>query len=170
MFKLLHIWLLCLSCCSLFAQPVSNSNNFDPNVEPVPMLTLDGHYYPEFLLGEKFYNYQVNYRISEKLMIDLQSFYSRFGTKERLRIPMLFKARISKNLYFLTGPELEYDLSGEVPGKEPRISINSGIEYRREDGLYINAIYNYQLNESNVGPQGGVGKSNIISVSSGLKF
>lgn len=170
MLRSLHIWLLCLGCCSLFAQPVSNANIIDPDVEPIPLLTLDGNYYPEFLLGEKFYNYQMDFRLSDKMMIDIQSFYSRFGTKERLRIPMLFKARISQNLFFLAGPELEYDLSGEVPGREPRISVNSGIEYQREDGLYINAIYNYQLNDSNVGPRGGIGKSNVLSVSSGLKF
>lgn len=170
MLKSLRLLLVFLCTSAIFAQPVSNGNAVVPTIESIPEFTIDGSYYPEFLLGEKFYNYQIGYRISDKLMIDIQSFYSRFGIKERFRIPMFLKARINKNLYLLAGPEVEYDLSGEVPERKPRISMNSGIEYRSEDNFYINAMYNYQLNDSNVGPQGNIGVSNMLSLSSGIKF
>ena len=168
--KPLQIALIFLVSCSIFSQPARNTSTPGPVIESLPLLTFDGSYFPEFLLDEKFYNYQVKYRISDKLMIDIQSFYTRFGTKERLRLPIFVKARISENLYLLAGPEMEYDLSGEVPGRKPRISVNSGIEYQREDSFYINALFNYQLNDSNVGPQGNIGGTNMISVSSGIKF
>lgn len=170
MLKSLLSSLLLLFTCSMLAQPVYKGATPVTTIESIPQLTLDGSYYPEFLLGEKFYNYRIDYRISDKLMLEIQSFYSRFGIKERLRMPVLLKARITKNMFFLAGPEVEYDLSDEVQRRKPRISMNTGIEYRREDSFYINAMYNYQLNDSNVGPQGNIGGSNIINVSSGLKF
>ena len=83
---------------------------------------------------------------------------------------MFLKAEISRNLYLMAGPEVEYDLSGEVDTREPRLSINGGIQYEREDSFYINALFNYQVNDSKVGPLGNIGKSNLISVGSGLKF
>ena len=85
-------------------------------------------------------------------------------------MPMLLKARISNNLYLVAGPEMEYDMGKEVDSSKPRLSLNSGVEYRRDDGFYINALFNYQLNNSNIGPQGNIGKSNMISVGSGIKF
>ncbi len=170
MLKSLHLLLFLLSSAVLIAQPVSTGNSPVFTIESIPEFTVEGSYYPEFLLNEKFYNYQMGYRISDKLMIDIQSFYSRFGTKERIRVPMLLKARLNKNLYLLAGPEVEYDLTGEAQARTPRLSMNSGIEYRSEDSFYINAIYNHQLNDSNVGPQGNLGVSNMFSLNSGFKF
>ena len=155
---------------SFFAQAGSNLNNQANTIESIPQLYVDGVFYPEFLLGEKFHNAQMGYRISDNLMVEIQTFYSRFGTKERLRIPMFFKAEIIKDIYLLAGPEVEFDLMREVNTRNPRLSINSGIQYQKEDSFYINALLNYQINDSNVGPQGNIGKSNLISLSSGLKF
>ena len=162
--------LFLLFTASIIAQPNLNGQSSGATIESIPLLTFDGRFYPEFLLDEKFFNSQISYPISDDLMLELQVFYSRFGTKERIRLPFYLRAKIAKNLYFLAGPEIEYDLSGEVQSSKPRMSINSGVEYKREDGFYINALFNYQINDSNVGPQGNIGKSNMISVGSGLKF
>ena len=162
--------LFLLYALSIIAQPNQKGRTGGPAIESIPLLTFEGRFYPEFLLDEKFFNSQVSYPISDELMVDLQVFYSRFGIKERIRLPLFLRVKIAKNLYLLAGPEIEYDLSGEVQASKPRMSINSGVEYKREDGFYINALFNYQINNSNVGPQGNIGKSNLISVGSGIKF
>ncbi len=170
MIRSVYIYLLTFCSITLGAQPYGTKTTTGSPIELIPELTIDGRFYPEFLLGEKFYNSQIEYRISDKILVEIQLFYSRYGIKERIRMPMLLKARISNNLYLVAGPEMEYDMGKEVDSSKPRLSLNSGVEYRRDDGFYINALFNYQLNNSNIGPQGNIGKSNMISVGSGIKF
>ncbi len=166
-----YIFLLVLLPCLVSGQTFLNTEK--PSLSPSPggpVITVDGFQYTTFLTGERFYNYIIDVELSPSVRVELQAFYSRFGVKERIRMPLFLKARLSKNLNFLLGPEWELDVNREIPERKPRLSINTGIEYEREDGLYIRAIYNYQINDSQIGPRGDIGASNMFSLSSGIKF
>lgn len=95
-----------------------------------PRLSLYAHSYPMGLNDENFKNFRLDYGLTDKLGLQLQYFYSKYGTYEGVNTSLLFKWYVKKNLYLFAGPEVEFGTNQATGQFEPlRVNLNFGVGY-----------------------------------------
>lgn len=110
-------------------------------------LTFYGMGYPMGVNDEVAKSLYINYQVADKLHIQLQHFYEKFGTIERAKTSFLFRYDINKKLHLFAGPENEYGFDN-VTGKPEiiRINLNIGVGYEVNPNLLLELGYHRQLN------------------------
>ncbi|MEX0291162.1 MAG: hypothetical protein AB3N14_18815 [Flavobacteriaceae bacterium] len=168
--RLLCVVLLFLCFTPVFGQEVIESVNADLKNE---FIAIEGAIYPEEVNGEQHRMAIIEFSISETFKTELQMFYNRFGDRNRFRTSLLTKLYLIKNrkLYLFTGPEIEFDLNRKIQDYgPPRLSFNTGLGFDFNDNVLLEARFNKQLNNTRVGPYGELGRSDVFTVGSRLKF
>ena len=133
-------------------------------------ITLEGFQYPENSFND-FRSLELNFLINEATSTQLEFAYSNFGFRERIRIPLRVKVYLSKKLYVFTGPEVEIELNKEQVTKEPpRLGWQAGVGYEWQKNLFTEAKVNYQLNTTQIGPYGSLGRSDTFTLGTRWKF
>ncbi|MEM7380459.1 MAG: hypothetical protein AAF361_04585 [Bacteroidota bacterium] len=132
--------------------------------------SFSGLHYPEMLNDERSHFYQIQYQVSDELRLQLDAFYTLFGSRNRLRTALLGKVSITKKWYVFGGPEVEYDANRELGDDQVRLGLDMGMGYEINDQLLLEAGFNKNLNGSKVGPYGTLGDADFITVRSRFKF
>lgn len=110
-------------------------------------LTFYGMSYPEGVNGEISKNLSINYQASDRLHLQLQHFYEKFGTQERVNTSFLFKYYLNRKLYLFAGPENEYGFDNVTGEPELiRMNLNIGVGYQVNPDLLLELGYHRQLN------------------------
>ncbi|MBM1104711.1 hypothetical protein JQC67_01050 [Aurantibacter crassamenti] len=81
---------------------------------PQQKLSSSGINYPQGVNGEVFKSFKVNYQFSEKMQLQLQHFYEKYGTHEQTISSFMLKWYIKNNLYLFSGPEATFDINQET--------------------------------------------------------
>ena len=119
------------------------SSDFETNTG----LTFYGMSYPMGVNGEVSKNLLINYQTSDRLHLQLQHFYEKFGTLERAKSAILFKYHVNRKLYVFAGPENEYGFDNITGEPELiRVNLNIGVGYKVNPNLLLEMGYHRQLN------------------------
>jgi hypothetical protein len=131
---------------------------------------ISGLRYPAGVNNERHNSLEIINKIAEELHIQLEAFYDKFGTEQRIRAALLAKGYITERLYFIGGPEIEYDMNVESQGTARyRTSINLGVGYDVNNNLLLEARPNNQINNSTVGYYGSQGDYDVFMIMSRVK-
>ncbi|MCM4169208.1 hypothetical protein KCTC52924_00730 [Arenibacter antarcticus] len=112
-------------------------------------LSFSGLSYPEGVNGEVFKNLKIDYKISERLMVQLQHFYEKFGSHEETNSSFLAKWKVKKNLHFYVGPESKFQIK-QVTGEHElmRVNLNVGLGYEVNPSLLLELGYPIHTNKA----------------------
>jgi hypothetical protein len=137
----------CLFSIAAFSQKGIESPDNNANI--LPRFTIDGIGYPAGVNGEVYKNLRMEYRISERLQIQLQHFYDKFGTHEQTGSSLLLKWYVKKKLYLYAGPEAQYDIN-QVTGKHElmQTNLNIGVGYEVNPSLLLELGYHSRTNSA----------------------
>jgi len=109
-----------------------------PPIDTEPKLSLYAHSYPIGVNDEVFKNFRLDYMVSDKLGVQLQHFYSKFGTQEGTNTSFLFKWYLKKRLYLFAGPETEYGTNQATGELELlRVNLNFGVGYEVNPNMLL---------------------------------
>lgn len=139
--------------------PISNDLNAKTG------LTIEGMSYPVGVNGEVFKSLYVNYQISDRLHVQLQHFYEKFGIHERTNSSFLLKYQVNKKLYLFAGPETEYDID-QITGELElmRVNLNIGVGYEVNPNLLLELGYHPQISAPQIGVNNTPAKQNAFSL------
>ncbi|NAS12060.1 hypothetical protein [Poritiphilus flavus] len=167
--RLIHVLVACFlfSFTGLAQQPTETPPQ---DINSIGAYSFSGLKYPLGVNGERREYYQIQYELSDNLRVQLDAFYNKFGTRNRLRTALLTKVNLSKKWYVFAGPEIEYDMNRELGGDGVRLGLDLGMGYEVNEQLFLEAGFNQNLNGSRVGPYGTMGDSDFFTVRSRFKF
>lgn len=98
--------------------------------------------YPIGVNGETFFNGRMEYKISEKLTSQLESFYAKFGTHEEIGSSFSFKWYVQKKMYLFAGTQVQYDLNQNSGSSELlRVNLNFGVGYEVNPNFLLELGY-----------------------------
>ena len=118
-------------------------------------LDLSSFAYPMFLGKEQHSYFLVNYKISQKLEVDLQGFYDTYLTSNRLRTSLILKRYLTNKFYLFSGIEVEAaDQKSIFSAPPPRIGVLTGFGYDFTENFLIEGKFNAQVNDSPMGAYG----------------
>ncbi len=150
---------------SLSAYSQKYIEKWDNDLKTDPRLSFSGIRYPLGVNGEVSKNLKIDYQISERLDVQSQHFYEKFGTHERASSSFLVKWYIKKNLYFFAGPESEFDINQETGKYElMRVNLSVGLGYEVSPKLLIELGYHAQTNKPTIETLGNPAKPNTFSL------
>lgn len=137
----------------------------NPDLKDNPRLSLSGLSYPVGMNGEVFKSFKIDYQASERLQVQLQHFYEKYGTHESTRTSFIFKYYIKKNFYFFAGPEFEYG-TNQVTGEYApmRVNLNIGLGYEVNPNLLLELGYHTQINNTKTETFRNPAKPNTFSL------
>lgn len=121
----------------------------DADASILPRFTIDGIGYPVGVNGEVYKNLRMEYRVSERLQIQLQHFYDKFGTHEQTGSSLLLKWYVKRKLYLFAGPESQYDIN-QFTGEHElmQTNLNIGIGYEVNPSLLLELGYHSRTNSN----------------------
>ncbi|UII79512.1 hypothetical protein [Flagellimonas sp. CMM7] len=119
----------------------------DTNANVLPRFTIDGIGYPVGVNDEIYKRLTMEYRISEKLQIQLQHFYDKFGTHEQTGSSLLLKWYVKKKLYLIAGGEAQYDIN-QFTGQHElmQTNLNIGMGYEVNPNLLLELGFRSRTN------------------------
>lgn len=129
---------LFVSLYSVFAIAQQGVEVPDANTNILPRFTIDGIGYPVGVNGEIYKRLKIEYRISEKLQIQLQHFYDKFGTHEQTGSSLLLKWYATNKLFLFAGGEPQYDIN-QFTGQHElmQTNLNIGMGYEVNPSLLL---------------------------------
>ena len=165
-----RLWIFTLIVLSVVPVFSQQTETLDPAQAFTPGVNFHGVLYPKGVNGEQFSDYYINARLSQELRLRLETFYMKFGNTSRIRSALLGKVHLSKKVYFLAGPEVEYDMNRTLKKDTYRLGMNLGLGYEVNENFLFEAKFNKQINNSLIGPFGEVGKADVFTLGSRFKF
>ncbi|MEM9363882.1 MAG: hypothetical protein AAGA43_14675 [Bacteroidota bacterium] len=146
--KHIYLLLLVLFSCSLSAQqsPIEKPKKFH----------LESFGYPISSFNEQHAMFKVNYEVSDKFHMELQTFYDTYLTSNRTRVALRVKKFIGSKLYVFSVSEIEFsqDKVGGPSCQKPRASIGSGAGYQINEKISLEAGINFAINKGTIGAFG----------------
>ncbi|QCW99331.1 hypothetical protein FGM00_04095 [Aggregatimonas sangjinii] len=164
---------------------LSTTNMVFGQIEPdtkqsdTPSVILDARGYPISIWGEEHSSFDFNYRLSPKLVAQLQGFYDEYACglcSDRFRTFVGLKWYVSNRFYLISGLDMEAEVG--VTGrqsrepKKPRMGFTGGVGYDVRENLLLEAKGNFQLNNSKMGAFGEpqIRMPQLYTVGGKLKF
>ncbi len=141
------------------------NENVDKGPKTEPRLKSSGISYPVSVNGDVYKNFKIDYQISDRMMVQVQHFYEKFGTHEGTISSFQAKSYFKNNLYFLAGPESEFD-TNQATGKFElqQVNLNVGIGHDVNTNLLLELNYRVRINNSKLESIGNPGIGNVFSL------
>ncbi|TXN35699.1 hypothetical protein FVB32_14085 [Flagellimonas hymeniacidonis] len=155
-----------LSCVLFFSsmhgqifleQPLTNSQK--------DKLSIDGRSYPVGVNGEDARRLIVSRNISKRLQVQLEEFYEKFGTRERISTSFLLKWQVKKRLHLFAGTQGVYDIN-QLSGEQELMQVNlsAGLGYEVNSDLLLELGFQGKVNKSGGDLSGKVINPNVFSL------
>ncbi|WP_179349031.1 hypothetical protein [Winogradskyella pacifica] len=87
-----------------------------------------------------------------------------------IEVPLLFKVKISEKLSLLSGAKIDFYKVQQRLSSDVGVSISTGLQYDINKNAFINAGFNYQINNTGYGYNYNYGNNSSFILKSGLKF
>jgi hypothetical protein len=87
-----------------------------------------------------------------------------------IEVPLLFKIKATDKLSVLSGIKLDFYKTKTGLAKEVGVSLSTGLQYDFNDNTYIQATFNYQINQTNNVYDYNFGSNTSFMLRSGYRF
>lgn len=146
--------------CSVFIMWLlaSNAQETSPySINNGSRLHLEDFSYPQFMNGEVHASFLLNYRLTNKSLVEMQGFYDTYLLADRFRTSLVFKHYLTQNLSVFSGLELELErikMPQWMEIRPPRLGAIGGLGYDVNSGFSLEAKSNIGINRTSMGAYG----------------
>lgn len=144
---------LLLLCCSCIFFITSNGQALQetPPLSDKPFSNRLSQYrivYPVGLNGDTFYNGALEYQLSNKLAVQIEKFYAKFGTVEQFNVSVSFRWDVTERLNIFAGLEQQYETNLATGTSQlMRVNLNFGVGYHLKEDVLLELGYHQQISK-----------------------